>query len=65
MFNSTKPTGYSFAVDWWSLGVTAYELLRTRVCVWLVAWPALSLDMLLGRLMLYNRDETAKLNSRL
>jgi len=31
MFNSTKPTGYSFAVDWWSLGITAYELLRTRV----------------------------------
>ncbi|XP_019329382.1 PREDICTED: serine/threonine-protein kinase 32A isoform X2 [Aptenodytes forsteri] len=30
MFNSTKPTGYSFAVDWWSLGITAYELLRTR-----------------------------------
>uniref|UniRef100_A0A8C4W702 Serine/threonine kinase 32A n=1 Tax=Gopherus evgoodei TaxID=1825980 RepID=A0A8C4W702_9SAUR len=31
MFNSTKPTGYSFAVDWWSLGITAYELLRGRV----------------------------------
>ncbi|NWS60722.1 ST32A kinase, partial [Chunga burmeisteri] len=31
MFNSTKPPGYSFAVDWWSLGITAYELLRTRV----------------------------------
>lgn len=31
MFNSTKPTGYSFAVDWWSLGITAYELLRARV----------------------------------
>uniref|UniRef100_A0A493TSI7 non-specific serine/threonine protein kinase n=1 Tax=Anas platyrhynchos platyrhynchos TaxID=8840 RepID=A0A493TSI7_ANAPP len=30
MFNSTKPTGYSFAVDWWSLGITAYELLRAR-----------------------------------
>ncbi|KFP40584.1 Serine/threonine-protein kinase 32A, partial [Chlamydotis macqueenii] len=30
MFNSAKPTGYSFAVDWWSLGITAYELLRTR-----------------------------------
>lgn len=36
MFNPTKPTGYSFAVDWWSLGITAYELLRTRV---LSAWP--------------------------
>uniref|UniRef100_A0A8U8C0M8 Protein kinase domain-containing protein n=1 Tax=Geospiza parvula TaxID=87175 RepID=A0A8U8C0M8_GEOPR len=36
MFSSTKPTSYSFAVDWWSLGVTAYELLRTRVCVWLM-----------------------------
>ncbi|XP_009870235.1 PREDICTED: serine/threonine-protein kinase 32A-like [Apaloderma vittatum] len=30
MFNSTQPMGYSFAVDWWSLGITAYELLRTR-----------------------------------
>uniref|UniRef100_A0A8C8RTE3 Serine/threonine kinase 32A n=1 Tax=Pelusios castaneus TaxID=367368 RepID=A0A8C8RTE3_9SAUR len=30
MFNSTKSTGYSFAVDWWSLGITAYELLRGR-----------------------------------
>ncbi|NWU66621.1 ST32A kinase, partial [Pterocles burchelli] len=30
MFNSMKPTGYSFAVDWWSLGITAYELLRAR-----------------------------------
>ncbi|OPJ87862.1 serine/threonine-protein kinase 32A [Patagioenas fasciata monilis] len=30
MFSSTKPTGYSFAVDWWSLGITAYELLRTQ-----------------------------------
>lgn len=31
MFSSRKDTGYSFAVDWWSLGVTAYELLRGRV----------------------------------
>ncbi|KAM7320233.1 hypothetical protein ACRRTK_020676 [Alexandromys fortis] len=30
MFGSRKETGYSFAVDWWSLGVTAYELLRGR-----------------------------------
>ncbi|XP_053422296.1 serine/threonine-protein kinase 32A isoform X3 [Nycticebus coucang] len=30
MFNSRKEGGYSFAVDWWSLGVTAYELLRGR-----------------------------------
>ncbi|XP_019063409.1 serine/threonine-protein kinase 32A isoform X2 [Fukomys damarensis] len=30
MFSSKKETGYSFAVDWWSLGVTAYELLRGR-----------------------------------
>ncbi|CAM5160070.1 unnamed protein product [Natator depressus] len=30
MFNSTKSAGYSFAVDWWSLGITAYELLRGR-----------------------------------
>uniref|UniRef100_A0A671S461 Serine/threonine-protein kinase 32A-like n=1 Tax=Sinocyclocheilus anshuiensis TaxID=1608454 RepID=A0A671S461_9TELE len=26
-FEGTRP-GYSFAVDWWSLGITAYELLR-------------------------------------
>lgn len=31
MFSSTKPIGYSYAVDWWSLGITAYELLRGRV----------------------------------
>ncbi|XP_053422295.1 serine/threonine-protein kinase 32A isoform X2 [Nycticebus coucang] len=31
MFNSRKEGGYSFAVDWWSLGVTAYELLRGRL----------------------------------
>ncbi|XP_060233307.1 serine/threonine-protein kinase 32A isoform X2 [Meriones unguiculatus] len=31
MFSSRKETGYSFAVDWWSLGVTAYELLRGRL----------------------------------
>ncbi|XP_023571141.1 serine/threonine-protein kinase 32A isoform X2 [Octodon degus] len=31
MFTSKKETGYSFAVDWWSLGVTAYELLRGRL----------------------------------
>ncbi|XP_048187253.1 serine/threonine-protein kinase 32A [Perognathus longimembris pacificus] len=30
MFGSRKEAGYSFAVDWWSLGVTAYELLRGR-----------------------------------
>nr|XP_045250300.1 serine/threonine-protein kinase 32A isoform X2 [Macaca fascicularis] len=30
MFSSRKGAGYSFAVDWWSLGVTAYELLRGR-----------------------------------
>ncbi|XP_032332939.1 serine/threonine-protein kinase 32A isoform X2 [Camelus ferus] len=30
MFSSSREAGYSFAVDWWSLGVTAYELLRGR-----------------------------------
>ncbi|XP_066473442.1 serine/threonine-protein kinase 32A [Tiliqua scincoides] len=30
MFSPTKPVGYSYAVDWWSLGITAYELLRGR-----------------------------------
>ncbi|XP_060621119.2 serine/threonine-protein kinase 32A isoform X1 [Anolis sagrei] len=30
MFSSMKPIGYSYAVDWWSLGITAYELLRGR-----------------------------------
>ncbi|XP_028573725.2 serine/threonine-protein kinase 32A [Podarcis muralis] len=30
MFSSIKPIGYSYAVDWWSLGITAYELLRGR-----------------------------------
>ena len=29
---SPSPEGYSFGVDWWSLGVTAYQLLRGRVC---------------------------------
>ena len=24
-------SGYSFAVDWWAVGVTVYELLRGRV----------------------------------
>ncbi|KAF4015208.1 hypothetical protein G4228_006012 [Cervus hanglu yarkandensis] len=31
MFNYRREAGYSFAVDWWSLGVTAYELLRGRL----------------------------------
>ncbi|XP_051536579.1 serine/threonine-protein kinase 32B-like isoform X4 [Myxocyprinus asiaticus] len=32
-FEGTHP-GYSFAVDWWSLGITAYELLRGQLlCV--------------------------------
>ncbi|XP_061472920.1 serine/threonine-protein kinase 32A [Rhineura floridana] len=30
MFSAAKPIGYSYAVDWWSLGITAYELLRGR-----------------------------------
>ncbi|ETE67276.1 Serine/threonine-protein kinase 32A, partial [Ophiophagus hannah] len=30
MFTATKTSGYSYAVDWWSLGITAYELLRGR-----------------------------------
>uniref|UniRef100_A0A8C0B7K1 Serine/threonine kinase 32A n=1 Tax=Buteo japonicus TaxID=224669 RepID=A0A8C0B7K1_9AVES len=42
MFNSTKPTGYSFAVDWWSLGITAYELLRTRVLCARLLSPSVS-----------------------
>lgn len=29
-FEGSHP-GYSFAVDWWSLGITAYELLRGQV----------------------------------
>uniref|UniRef100_A0A8B9KGA2 Protein kinase domain-containing protein n=1 Tax=Astyanax mexicanus TaxID=7994 RepID=A0A8B9KGA2_ASTMX len=34
-FEGTHP-GYSFSVDWWSLGITAYELLRGQVRV--TAW---------------------------
>uniref|UniRef100_A0A8D0DXC3 Serine/threonine kinase 32A n=1 Tax=Salvator merianae TaxID=96440 RepID=A0A8D0DXC3_SALMN len=30
IFSSAKSVGYSYAVDWWSLGITAYELLRGR-----------------------------------
>lgn len=29
-FEGSHP-GYSFSVDWWSLGITAYELLRGQV----------------------------------
>lgn len=31
-FEGSHP-GYSFSVDWWSLGITAYELLRGQVTV--------------------------------
>lgn len=30
IFEGSHP-GYSFSVDWWSLGITAYELLRGQV----------------------------------
>lgn len=29
-FEGSHP-GYSFSVDWWSLGITAYELMRGQV----------------------------------
>eukprot|EP00105_Crassostrea_gigas_P036608 XP_019920756.1 PREDICTED: serine/threonine-protein kinase 32B isoform X1 [Crassostrea gigas] len=33
--------GYSFAVDWWSLGVCAYEMLRGRVSYQISYWLSL------------------------
>uniref|UniRef100_A0A4W3JWY9 Serine/threonine kinase 32A n=1 Tax=Callorhinchus milii TaxID=7868 RepID=A0A4W3JWY9_CALMI len=30
IFNPVEGSGYSFDVDWWSLGITAYELLKGR-----------------------------------
>lgn len=43
-FEGAHP-GYSFSVDWWSLGITAYELLRGQVksCI-----CALCVDLLTG-----------------
>ena len=31
------PQGYLYSVDWWSLGVTAYQLLRAQVLEYLIA----------------------------
>jgi len=28
VIQTTSPLGYSFPVDWWGLGVSAYEMLR-------------------------------------
>uniref|UniRef100_A0A8B9KFY6 Protein kinase domain-containing protein n=1 Tax=Astyanax mexicanus TaxID=7994 RepID=A0A8B9KFY6_ASTMX len=49
-FEGTHP-GYSFSVDWWSLGITAYELLRGQVRV--TAWKRAKMYTVHGEVVHY------------